>query len=214
MSTSSSSYIPDARGSPHLPPVSSMTSSRGSSFDMEHAERTPSVSLPSLFTGQQPVGHQPQLMYGHYPPDPRGQQIPQDYSHHRYSMSSVSSDVSPISYRSTSPVQQYSQPQYYSHGHPAAYPQQPPRNGGYAPRQPMIVDSRSPFSTGVPPPDLSVDHFDQARPEKRRRGNLPKQVTDLLRSWLNEHVQHPYPTEDEKQMLMAQTGLTIHQVIN
>lgn len=47
---------------------------------------------------------------------------------------------------------------------------------------------------------------------KRRRGNLPKPVTDLLRAWLRDHVQHPYPTEEEKQMLMQQTGLTIHQV--
>ena len=47
---------------------------------------------------------------------------------------------------------------------------------------------------------------------KRRRGNLPKQVTDRLRNWFHEHVGHPYPTEEEKQMLMAQTGLSMSQV--
>ena len=47
---------------------------------------------------------------------------------------------------------------------------------------------------------------------KRRRGNLPKQVTDMLRCWFSEHIAHPYPTEDEKQLLMNETGLTISQV--
>ncbi|KAI5794201.1 homeobox KN domain-containing protein [Pyronema domesticum] len=52
------------------------------------------------------------------------------------------------------------------------------------------------------------------RQVKRRRGNLPKNVTDLLRQWLNDHLNHPYPSEDEKQWLMTQTGLTIHQISN
>ena len=48
--------------------------------------------------------------------------------------------------------------------------------------------------------------------KKKRRGNLPKAVTDVLRVWFTEHVAHPYPTEDEKQQLMNQTGLTLSQV--
>lgn len=47
---------------------------------------------------------------------------------------------------------------------------------------------------------------------KRRRGNLPKAVTDILRSWFHDHISHPYPSEDEKQMLMTRTGLSISQV--
>ena len=49
---------------------------------------------------------------------------------------------------------------------------------------------------------------------KRRRGNLPKQVTDTLRKWFNEHVAHPYPTEDEKMMLMNATNLNMSQISN
>lgn len=115
--------------SPYLPPVSSMTSSRGSSLDMEPSENP--------------------------------------YHPHRYT--TTPSSTSPTSYRAPSPP-------YYG----------TPHNNHNSP--------------------------DFERPGKRRRGNLPKQVTDLLRAWLNEHLHHPYPTEDEKQMLMAQTGLTIHQV--
>lgn len=43
--------------------------------------------------------------------------------------------------------------------------------------------------------------------QRKRRGNLPKETTDKLRAWFHAHIQHPYPTEDEKQELMRQTGL-------
>ena len=42
---------------------------------------------------------------------------------------------------------------------------------------------------------------------RKRRGNLPKETTDKLRNWFTAHLDHPYPTEDEKQELMRQTGL-------
>lgn len=43
--------------------------------------------------------------------------------------------------------------------------------------------------------------------QRKRRGNLPKETTDKLRAWFVSHLTHPYPTEDEKQELMRQTGL-------
>lgn len=49
---------------------------------------------------------------------------------------------------------------------------------------------------------------------RRRRGNLPKQVTDILRAWFQDHLDHPYPTEEEKQMFIQQTGLTMNQISN
>jgi Homeobox KN domain len=62
------------------------------------------------------------------------------------------------------------------------------------------------------PLEMGMDYYEPSRGSKRRRGNLPKPVTDLLRSWLTDHLTHPYPTEEEKQMLMVQTGLSISQV--
>jgi hypothetical protein len=47
---------------------------------------------------------------------------------------------------------------------------------------------------------------------KRRRGNLPKPVTDILRAWFHEHLDHPYPTEEDKHQFMQRTGLTLNQV--
>ncbi|KAK9315725.1 homeobox KN domain-containing protein [Lipomyces starkeyi] len=57
-------------------------------------------------------------------------------------------------------------------------------------------------------------HHSSAHTQKKRRGNLPKHVTDILRNWLNAHVQHPYPTEEEKTTFMQQTGLTMNQISN
>lgn len=50
--------------------------------------------------------------------------------------------------------------------------------------------------------------------DKRRRGNLPKSVTSILREWLNDHISHPYPSEYEKSLLLQQTGLTMSQLSN
>ncbi|KAI1131625.1 hypothetical protein F5Y10DRAFT_262004 [Nemania abortiva] len=50
--------------------------------------------------------------------------------------------------------------------------------------------------------------------QRKRRGNLPKETTDKLRSWFLGHLSHPYPTEDEKQELMRETGLQMNQISN
>ncbi|KAE8454237.1 hypothetical protein EG329_005162 [Mollisiaceae sp. DMI_Dod_QoI] len=50
--------------------------------------------------------------------------------------------------------------------------------------------------------------------QRKRRGNLPKETTDKLRAWFFAHLTHPYPTEDEKQDLMRQTGLQMNQISN
>jgi hypothetical protein len=49
---------------------------------------------------------------------------------------------------------------------------------------------------------------------KRRRGNLPKAVTAILRDWLSRHKKHPYPTEEEKAALAAETNLNLNQISN
>lgn len=49
---------------------------------------------------------------------------------------------------------------------------------------------------------------------KRRRGNLPKEVTEFLKHWLILHKKHPYPTEREKQALADETGLMVNQISN
>lgn len=76
-------------------------------------------------------------------------------------------------------------------------------------------DSEQASSQSLPPSQQSNfgilgDSVDSKN--KRRRGNLPKPVTDILRAWFHEHLDHPYPSEEDKQMFMTRTGLTISQV--
>ncbi|KAJ9610049.1 uncharacterized protein PV06_06573 [Exophiala oligosperma] len=49
---------------------------------------------------------------------------------------------------------------------------------------------------------------------RRRRGNLPKPITDILRLWLQDHLDHPYPSDEQKQVFIQRTGLTISQISN
>ncbi|KAL9657531.1 hypothetical protein ABK040_000959 [Willaertia magna] len=48
----------------------------------------------------------------------------------------------------------------------------------------------------------------------KRRGNLPRHATTILKQWLFSHFLHPYPTEEEKKELCLETGLTLTQVNN
>lgn len=48
----------------------------------------------------------------------------------------------------------------------------------------------------------------------KRRANLNKTAKELLRVWFEAHVHHPYPTEEEKEWLARQGGITLDQVNN
>ncbi|XP_048834071.1 homeobox protein PKNOX1-like [Brienomyrus brachyistius] len=61
--------------------------------------------------------------------------------------------------------------------------------------------------------DLGFFNHDDGT-SKNKRGVLPKQATNVMRSWLFQHIGHPYPTEDEKKQIATQTNLTLLQVNN
>ncbi|WFC98074.1 hypothetical protein MYAM1_000796 [Malassezia yamatoensis] len=50
--------------------------------------------------------------------------------------------------------------------------------------------------------------------QPKRGGKLPKPITDMLKTWLLEHAEHPYPTEEEKRRFCEYTGLDICQISN
>ena len=97
-----------------------------------------------------------------------------------------------------------------------AYGYQQPRGQSYSgPSDYSLTHDRTPFTSahhGIYPGSsypygMDVNETGQDSKQRKRRGNLPKETTDKLRAWFVAHLQHPYPTEDEKQELMRQTGL-------
>ncbi|CAF4665933.1 unnamed protein product, partial [Rotaria sp. Silwood2] len=42
----------------------------------------------------------------------------------------------------------------------------------------------------------------------------PKSATSVMRSWLFQHIAHPYPSEDEKRAISNKTNLSLLQVNN
>ena len=101
------------------------------------------------------------------------------------------------------------QSEYFSYEQPRGQPYSGPsmRN-----QQQMIegspFSSRSYYSER---PDIGETGGMEATKHRKRRGNLPKETTDKLRAWFVAHLNHPYPTEDEKQELMRQTKLQMSQ---
>lgn len=73
---------------------------------------------------------------------------------------------------------------------------------------------RDPSTPPYNAPPTPPEHGSDTKVVKRRRGNLPKTVTIVLRDWLVQHKKHPYPTEDEKLALAKQTKLTMNQISN
>ncbi|KAF1329749.1 Tale class homeobox transcription factor pknox, partial [Globisporangium splendens] len=53
-----------------------------------------------------------------------------------------------------------------------------------------------------------------ARHPVKRRTNLSKTAKTVLRTWFEDHLHHPYPTEEEKEMLGMRGGIAIEQVNN
>lgn len=106
----------------------------------------------------------------------------------------------------------------------SAYGYQLPRGRSYSGPSTSQPGSRekTPFSNGhhmgypggTLPYGVDITEMSTDSKQRKRRGNLPKDTTDKLRAWFVAHLQHPYPTEDEKQELMRQTGLQMNQISN
>ncbi|GMR61461.1 hypothetical protein PMAYCL1PPCAC_31656, partial [Pristionchus mayeri] len=49
---------------------------------------------------------------------------------------------------------------------------------------------------------------------RRRRRNFTKETTEILTEWFNEHINHPYPTDEEKNDLAFQCNISVQQITN
>ena len=94
------------------------------------------------------------------------------------------------------------------------------------PRPMPATISRSEYAEYLIPPNISVyqsvqgqslyiDNFQppEDKPKtKTRRTGLSSEQTDIMNAWYENHLKHPFPTKEEKHMIMQATGLTKNQV--
>ncbi|DBA03482.1 TPA: hypothetical protein N0F65_002890 [Lagenidium giganteum] len=57
---------------------------------------------------------------------------------------------------------------------------------------------------------------DDKKSTKKSRRELPPHTVAILKGWMlsPEHVKHPYPTDEDKQMLLKKTGINMKQLTN
>ncbi|RLN95794.1 hypothetical protein BBJ28_00012091 [Nothophytophthora sp. Chile5] len=64
----------------------------------------------------------------------------------------------------------------------------------------------------------SAEGDDDKKPQasKKSRRELPPHTVAILKGWMlsREHVKHPYPTDEDKQMLLKKTGISMKQLTN
>ena len=62
---------------------------------------------------------------------------------------------------------------------------------------------------------IEDDHQDDQGVKKgAAAARFPKEATKILKDWTVTHIDHPYPTDEEKELLMKQTGLNVGQISN
>lgn len=115
---------------------------------------------------------------------------------------------SPIT-ETPSPAYQLNPPYDYSYQQRSRYPMAPTTPARQFDRPPFT--SRS-YGQQQPGQDTAARYGDNPilageGKLRKRRGNLPKETTDKLRTWFVAHLDKPYPTEEQKQELMRTTGL-------
>jgi hypothetical protein len=62
---------------------------------------------------------------------------------------------------------------------------------------------------------MDGDQADDGTPKKgAAAARFPRAATKILKEWMIAHIDNPYPTEEEKEQLKSQTGLSIGQISN
>jgi hypothetical protein len=59
------------------------------------------------------------------------------------------------------------------------------------------------------------DDIGEDRPKKgAAAARFPRAAVKVLKDWMLQHIDHPYPTDEDKEILKQQTGLSIGQISN
>jgi len=54
--------------------------------------------------------------------------------------------------------------------------------------------------------------YEYAGSKSRKRSNLPKQSTEIMKRWFEEHIDNPYPSEEQKKYFAAKANINLTQV--
>ena len=54
--------------------------------------------------------------------------------------------------------------------------------------------------------------YDYHLSKSRKRSNLPKESTDIMKRWFEAHLDNPYPSEEDKKHFAAEAGINLTQV--
>eukprot|EP00546_Thalassionema_frauenfeldii_P020916 CAMPEP_0178903322 /NCGR_PEP_ID=MMETSP0786-20121207/5093_1 /TAXON_ID=186022 /ORGANISM="Thalassionema frauenfeldii, Strain CCMP 1798" /LENGTH=384 /DNA_ID=CAMNT_0020574681 /DNA_START=147 /DNA_END=1301 /DNA_ORIENTATION=- len=75
---------------------------------------------------------------------------------------------------------------------------------------------RSASTVSVASSASSVASKSKNQKSQKKSSSLPAETVDYLKAWMMspEHVAHPYPTEQEKSQIMADTGIELKQLTN
>lgn len=200
--SSTESWTSSTRNSPYIPAQRPM-GMRSPPFDssLTRSEWRPTLpSLPSLTLDRGPI-HAPRVQS----------------SWSEYALDATRPGAQTYLELSTS----FEPPPSTYHTPAFSYGYQQPRGQSYSGPSSLSLD-RTPFSSshrhsvypgGSHPYGVDINDGSDGK-QRKRRGNLPKETTDKLKAWFHAHLLHPYPTEDEKQEFMRQTGLQMNQISN
>jgi hypothetical protein len=62
---------------------------------------------------------------------------------------------------------------------------------------------------------IEDDNTGDERPKKGAAASrFPRAAVKVLKDWMLQHIDHPYPTEEDKELLAQQTGLNMNQISN
>ncbi|EOA84502.1 uncharacterized protein SETTUDRAFT_20039 [Exserohilum turcica Et28A] len=190
------------------------------SIDQSFAEPRRMSAIDPALSGYQHAAPPVPSVYSHRPSPsypPPHQQAPPMHPHVRHQSSPAPQGHIPFAQPSAhAPIAQsaYQPPmgqQSYYHDHQApAYSSYDRPQDSFYPR-PAYSGYDAPYG------DIRFQHnvgLDHNAFNRKRRGNLPKEATNLLKDWFAANRQSPYPTEDQKMELCNRTGLSLNQVSN
>ncbi|EMC93849.1 hypothetical protein BAUCODRAFT_212345 [Baudoinia panamericana UAMH 10762] len=77
---------------------------------------------------------------------------------------------------------------------------------------PVVPPTR--YETMHCPPFFTPSQYEYQHGKARKRSNLPKSSTEIMKTWFDQNIANPYPSEEQKAHFSRITGISMTQVSN